>query len=391
MSCEVPFLALAEDYARVRDDVRRRMDAVLESQCFVLGPESEQLESEMRAITGAGYALSCSSGSDGLALALAALDVGPGDAVIVPTFTFFATAGTVVRAGALPVFADVDETTCNISAEHIARSIEVQFEGPPGRRVHRLSGARLAAVVVVHLYGCTADMAGIDEVVRREKLRLIEDAAQAIGARGNRGGAGAWGEVGCFSFYPTKNIGGAGDGGVVTTSDAALASRIARLRVHGAEPGSHLYHECGMNARMAELQAAYINAKLACLEEWTDARVAIAEAYDRGLAAAAGQGWLRLPPLLPAPTHVYHQYVVRITTGRERVRARLAEEGIDTKVFYPLPLHLQPCFDACGVAVGDLPAAESACAEVLSLPIYPTLGHDQVEAVCDRLSELAAP
>jgi len=366
------------------------MDAVLESQCFVLGPETEQLEAEIRAITGADHALSCSSGSDGLALALAALDVGRGAAVIVPSFTFFATAGTVLRAGAEPVFADVDERSCNISAESIARAIDLHFEGPPGGRIHRVSGARLSAVVVVHLYGLTADMADIDEVVAREKLRLIEDAAQAIGARGNRGGAGAWGEVGCFSFYPTKNIGGAGDGGVVTTSNRKIAERISRLRVHGAEPGSQLYHECGMNARMAELQAAYINAKLSCLQEWTEARVAVAAAYHRGLAAAASQGWLGLPPLLPAPAHVYHQYVVRVRRGRDSVRARLAEAGIDTRVFYPLPLHLQPCFAGNGVGQGDLPATESACAEVLSLPIYPTLSLAQVAEVCERLSEIVA-
>ncbi len=383
----VPFVDLKADYLEVRDEVARRFARVLDSQIFVLGEESGQLEATMRALTGAGAAIACSSGSEALCLALRALGVAAGHAVLVPAFTFVATAGSVARAGALPVFTDVDPRTFTLGTAELTRAIDREFTGTPGARVHRRTGARLRALVAVHLYGRAADMGAIGELAETERIDVIEDAAQAIGARGDCGAVGAWGRVGCFSFYPTKNIGGAGDGGVVTTRDPALDERIRALREHGRRAGTELYEDCGGNARLAELAAAYINAKLARLAAWTEARNELARVYRAGLAGLASRGRLVLPEPLESPAHVWHQFVVRVPGARERVRARLATAGVETRVFYGRPLHLQPCFAGHGHREGDFPQCELAAREVLSLPIYPSLGRERAERVCDALSQ----
>jgi dTDP-4-amino-4,6-dideoxygalactose transaminase len=387
----VPFLELAADFAAVREDVERRFQAVLESQAFVLGDQGRELEASLGRLTGAADAIACSSGSDALYLATLALGIGPGDAVLVPAFTFFASAGAIHRAGAVPVFTDVDPATLNVGARELACALDRTCSGPVGARVHRASGARVKALVAVHLYGRAAAMSAIGALAADERLAIVEDAAQAIGATGELGPVGAWGDVGCFSFYPTKNVGGAGDGGALTTREKRLANHLRRLRVHGAETSAHVHEECGINARLGELQAAYVNAKLGRLAAWTRERERLAADYRRRLAALVARERLTLPPEAPAGGHVYHQFVVRIAGGRrDEVQARLVAEGVDTRVFYPLPLHLQPCFAFLEGKPGDLPNAESAAQDVLCLPIYPTLGEDRLGIVCERLAAVLA-
>jgi dTDP-4-amino-4,6-dideoxygalactose transaminase len=385
----VPFLELAEDYRAVRSEALARIEAVLDSQIFVLGGQTVELERELMRTTTASHAIACSSGSDALYLALAAARIGPGDAVGVPAFTFFASAGAVVRAGAIPVFLDVDaDTLCLDSAVVPASAARLRECG--GRLVEAGSGAPLRAIIAVHLYGRACDMRGLEATLAglTDPPLVIEDAAQAIGARGNLAPVGAWGTAACFSFYPTKNLGGAGDGGAVTTDDAVLAARVARLRVHGANEASYLHEDCGINARLGELQAAYLNAKLPQLAAWTKQRSRLASLYDARLAGLAGADRLVLPAAARTGSHVHHQYTVRVPGRRDEVRAAMARRGVDTRVFYPVPLHLQPCFAALGYRSGELPVSESAARTVLSLPIYPSLGEDRLELVCAAL-ELA--
>lgn len=380
------FLALDHEYREVEAEVSRRFRDVLETQSFVLGRQTSELEAAMCALTGARHAVACSSGSDALYLALRAFGVGPGTAVLVPAYTFIATAEAIVNAGAVPVFTDVDPATLEVGAAELRNTIASDFDDGGSGLVHRATGARLAAAVVVHLFGRACRMKEIDEVATCFGFRIIEDAAQAIGARGDQGAVGAWGAAGCFSFYPTKNLGGAGDGGVVTTQDAEAAGRLARLRVHGAGAGP-FHEELGVNARMGELQAAYVNAKWSRLETWNRARQEIATAYDAAMADLAGAGRLRVltPGRLPAHTH--HQYAVGVPAARRAgVLEALGAAQIDARVFYPIPLHRQPCFRLFGSGGAALPAAEAAAAEILCLPIHPFVEPRQVTQVRDVLA-----
>mgnify|MGYP001464777169 CR=1 FL=1 len=386
----VTFVDLGRDWAEVDGEARRRIDGVLESQIFVGGPETVQLEESLARLVGSSHAVACSSGSDAIYLSLLALGLGPGDAVLVPSFTFFATAGAVVRAGARPVFVDLDPETFNSGPGRFEAAIEAEFEGPPGQRRHRRSGQRLAALLPVHLFGRLADLEGLVSLARSEQVHMIEDAAQAIGARGSDGGAGTVGDTGCLSFYPTKNLGGAGDGGMVLTGQAELAARLRRLRTHGVGEQAYLHSEVGINARMGELQAAVLNAKLDRLEAWTRARADLASLYRQGLTALAAAGRLGLGEDADFPQHVYHQFAVRVFDGRDRVREQLAAAGVQTAVFYPLPLHLQSCMSEFGYRPGDLPAAEQAAAEVLCLPIHPGLAVGDVDRVCAALASALA-
>jgi len=390
MRDRISFLALEREYREVEADVERRFRRVLDTQSFVLGEQSAELERCMRELTGARHAAACSSGSDALYLALRALDVRRGSAVLVPAYTFIATAEAIVNVGAVPVFTDVDPATLVVGPREIEAAVATQFVARDGGWVHRHSGARLAAAVVVHLFGRAAAMGAIAEVATCFGLRIIEDAAQAIGAAGDRGGVGAWGAAGCFSFYPTKNLGGAGDGGIVTTNDAAVAARVARLRVHGAGEGP-LHEELGINARMGELQAAYLNAKWPRWRVWTEARERLASAYDRSLAELAAAGRVGLLASGSMPAHVHHQYAVRIPGGRrEHVRAALGAGGIDSRVFYPVPLHRQPCFDGYGCAERGFPVSEAAAEEILCLPVHPFLDESDVSFVCAALAAALA-
>jgi dTDP-4-amino-4,6-dideoxygalactose transaminase len=385
----IRFLALAEEYRAVEGEVGARFARVLGSQSFVLGRETQALEAAMARLTGARHAVAVSSGSDALFLALEALGIGRGSAVLVPAYTYIASAGAVVHAGAVPVFTDVDRETLNVGPAEIDSALAVQFEARDGGYSHRASGARLAALLVVHLFGRIAPMREIAAAAARLGIPVIEDAAQAIGAAGEAGAAGAIGAAGCFSFYPTKNLGGAGDGGVVTTNDPALAERIVRLRVHGAD-GTPLHRELGINARMGELQAAYLNAKWPRLEEWNRARDHLAAAYAHGLAALP-QEQIAALPLERAPRNVHHQLAVRVRGGRRgEVAAALARAGIETRVFYPVGLHRQPCFGEYGAGEQKLPITDTAADEILCLPIHPFLDENDVAAVCDALGRALA-
>ncbi len=379
---KVEFLGLAAEYQEVRDQVLERIHAVLETQTFVLGEQTGELEASMTDWAGVPHAVACSSGSDALTLALMALGVGSGHAVIVPSFTFFATAGAVARVGALPVMADVDPLTHNMHASELSATVEKEFRSQAdGRWLHRGSGAELRAVIVVHLYGRAAPMRELTGLTGELGVDLIEDAAQAIGARTDCGPAGSVGRIGCFSFYPTKNLGGAGDGGMLTTSDTALAQRLTALRVHGAAPGSYRHEETGMNGRMGELQAAYLNAKVPRLKAWTELRAKAAEGYRLELRELESASLCFAPASAVAGSHVYHQFVVRIPEGRDAVAEHLRADGVDCRVFYPLPLHLQPCFAPLGYEPGSLPVSERDCRQVLALPMGVHVGRDQIEAV----------
>ncbi len=381
---KVPYLALADDFAEVADRVMRRFEGVLERQQFVLGPETAALEAAIAEYSGAHHAVACSSGSDALYLAMLALGIGAGDAVIVPALTFFASAGAVARAGARPIFADVDPAALTMEREQLEQSLKENFERREGGYFCRRSGARLAAVVAVHLYGRPVDVAGLRRALAPVKVAIIEDAAQAIAAGRPGAMVGALGDLGCFSFYPTKNLGGAGDGGAVTTGDGEIARRLRRLRVHGADDGADEYFDCGINARLGELQAAFLNAKLERLDAWTERRRRLASAYRAGLAALEQRGALWLPEAVAG--HVYHQFTVRVPGGSLGLRRQLEADGVATRVFYPVPLHLQPCFGDLGQGRGSLPESERAVGEILSLPIFPALSEQQQQFVCDRLS-----
>lgn len=368
----VPLLDLTRQFAEYRDEAMAEVARVFDSQRFILGEQGAALEKELAAFLGASHAIGVSSGTDALLAALMALDVGPGDEVVVPSFTFFATAGVVSRLNARPVFADVEPDTLTLSPESFERAIT----------------AHTRAVVPVHLYGQSADLDPILDVARRRGIAVVEDACQAIGARYRGRCVGTFGEVGAFSFFPTKNLGAAGDAGLVTAEDPGLAARLRRLRVHGMEP-KYFHAEVGGNFRLDEIQAAVLRVKLKRLAGWNARRAAIAAEYRKRLARADAAGRLSLPKVGPDRDHIYHQFVVRVP-DRDTVRARLAEAGIGAEVYYPVPLHLQECFATLGGKSGDLPESERAAREVLALPIWPELTGDEVAAVADALEAAVA-
>ncbi len=366
----IPLLDLKRQYADIEDEVRAAVDRVLASQGFVLGPEVEAFEEEMAEYLGVPHAVGVASGTDALLLPLKAMEAETGDEVIVPTFTFFATAGATWNAGLRPVFCDVDPGTFNVTVETL----------------EAVRSPRTRAVIPVHLFGQMAPMEEIQAWADRHGILVLEDAAQAVGARrrGGPGGestmAGAWGQMGAFSFFPTKNLGGFGDGGMVTARDDELAERIRKLRVHG---GRQMYHHemVGTNSRLDALQAAVLRAKLPHLDGWAAGRRENACLYD-GLLSGVDE--VEVPLVLEGNFHVYNQYTVRVE-GRDELRSHLGERGIGSGVYYPVPLHLQACFAPLGGAEGDLPVAESLCRRVLSLPIFPELGAESVETVGEAI------
>ena len=360
----VPMLDLKAQYHTIKDDVLARMMSVIERQQFVMGPEVAALEQAIAAVTDVKHAVACASGTDALLLPLHALGLKPGDEVIGPAFTFFATAGAIHNAGGTPVFADIDPVTFNITPEAIEAAIT----------------PRTRAIIIVHLFGQMADMKRIAALAARHDLALIEDGAQSIGARRNIDGAwrspGQLGTVATLSFFPTKNVGGWGDGGMMTTQDSALAERLRKLRVHG---GARQYHhdEVGFNSRLDSLQAAVLLAKLPHLAQWNAARRAHAEYYSTALAGCAA---VTTPATDPANEHIWHQYTIR-AERRDGLMAHLKERGIGCAIYYPLPLHLQPCFAHLGYRRGALPVTEAAMDSVLSLPVYPELTKAQQDEV----------
>ena len=367
---KVPLLDLRAQYATIHEDVDRAVREVVEAQRFILGPAVEQLEAEMCDYLGVAHAVGCASGTDAILLALRALDLAPGDEVVVPAFTFFATAGAVWNAGLKPVFCDIDPVTYNVTAETVAEALT----------------ERTRAIVVVHLFGQMAEMGPLLELGAARGVAVIEDAAQAIGARQqSRTGvaaAGSLGAAGCFSFFPSKNLGGFGDGGLITTGDAVLAERLRKLRVHG---GKQMYHHemVGTNSRLDALQAAVLSAKLPYLEGWSERRRDNARFYDEHLSHADG---LTLPATAAGNTHVFNQYTVR-TDRRDALQQHLDACGVGTGIYYPVPLHLQECFATLGYQAGSLPESERAAQQVLSLPIYPELSPAELEHVAACVSE----
>jgi dTDP-4-amino-4,6-dideoxygalactose transaminase len=371
----VPLLDLKSQYESLKPELDSAIERVVSSQQFVMGPEVEGLEAEIASYVGTPHAVGCASGTDALLLPLKALDPEPGDEVILPAFTFFATAGAVWNAGFTPVFCDIDPVTFNVDADALTA----------------VWTDRTRAVIPVHLFGQMAPMEEICALASERGVVVIEDAAQAIGASRRRsapGGdgppvmAGAWGEVGALSFFPTKNLGGFGDGGMVVARDAGLAEKVAKLRVHG---GRQMYHHemVGTNSRLDALQAAVLRVKLGALEGWTEARRSNAELYLDGLTDVPG---IVLPATLEGNRHVYNQFTIR-AERRDELREYLGGKGIGSGVYYPVPLHLQQCFGALGGDVGDLPECELACREVLSLPVFPELGEERVEIVIDAVRE----
>jgi dTDP-4-amino-4,6-dideoxygalactose transaminase len=365
----VPLLDLNRQYQPLKDQIGEALARVCESGAFVLGPDVERLETGIARYCQTRHAVGCASGSDALLLALMALDIGIGDEVILPSFTFFATASAVTRLGARPVFADIDPKTFNVDP----------------RQVERLVGPATKAIIPVHLFGQCADMDAIGRIAQAASLPVIEDAAQAIGAefRGRR--AGSIGEIGCFSFYPTKNLGGGGDGGMLATGRSDLADRLRLLRVHGMQP-KYFHPVIGINSRLDSFQAAVLNVKLPHLDRWTAMRQANAERYTRMLTDAGLDRVIGLPECAPDRRHVWNQYVVRVPGERRGpLREFLAEAKIASEIYYPLGLHDQDCFQGQRGSTAELPETERAAQEVLALPIFPELTADEQQVVVDRM------
>jgi dTDP-4-amino-4,6-dideoxygalactose transaminase len=380
----VPLLDLKPQYEPLAAEIQTAIERVCASQHFILGPAVREFESSVAAYCQCRHGIGVSSGTDALLLALMALGIGTGDAVITSPFTFFATAGTIARTGARPLFCDIDPFDFNVSPAAVAELLERQCERRGEELIHRTSGARVRALMPVHLYGQLADMAPLMETARRYGLKVIEDAAQAIGAADAlKRRAGSFGDVGCLSFFPTKNLGAFGDAGMCVTNDAALAERIAVLRVHGGKP--KYYHALiGGNFRIDELQAAVLNIKLPHLDEWTAARQRNAAFYDAAFARSGPAGAVRAPRARSRVRHIFNQYVVRVRE-RDALREHLTSAGVGTEIYYPVPLHLQQCFAYLGHKAGDYPLAEQAAAETLALPIYPELSETQLQYVVDSI------
>jgi dTDP-4-amino-4,6-dideoxygalactose transaminase len=382
---QVPLLDLKPQYQPLAAEIQAAIAKVCASQGFILGPAVKQLEASVATYSQCQFGIGVSSGTDALLLALMALEIGPGDAVITSPFTFFATAGTIARAGALPVFCDIDPDTFNLAPAAVQACIESQCELRNGQLVVRKNGARVRALMPVHLYGQMADMPALMKLARANSLRVIEDAAQAIGsedAAGHR--ACSYGHVGCLSFFPTKNLGAFGDAGMCVANDPALAERLDILRVHGGKP-KYFHAFIGGNFRLDELQAAILNVKLKHLDAWTTGRQSNAAFYDRAFAAAGLRGALVTPVPARQGRHIYNQYIIRVR-DRDRLRQYLGEQGIGTEIYYPVPLHLQKCFAYLGHGSGDFPESERAAEETLALPIFPELAETQLQYVVDTIA-----
>jgi dTDP-4-amino-4,6-dideoxygalactose transaminase len=361
----VPLCDLQGQYRELKPQLEQALQRVLASGQVILGPEVAALEEEVARYCGTGHAVGCASGTDALLLALEALDIGPGDEVILPPFTFFATAGAICRCGARPVFADIDPVTYNLDPLQVENKIT----------------ERTRAIFVVHLFGQTADMEPLWRVAERHNLAILEDAAQAFGASYQGKRTGTLGAMGCFSFYPTKNLGAYGDAGMVVTNDPEWAARLKCLRVHGMEP--KYYHKyLGWNARLDALQAALLRVKLPHVDAWIEARQAVARRYDTLLEENHLGHFLQRPVVRPNRKHVFNQYVVRVAQNqRDALLRHLKGDQIGCEIYYPVPLHVQECLAHLGYHEGDFPASEEACRSVLALPMYPELTLDQQRRV----------
>ena len=435
----IPVLDLKRQYESICEEIDAAILEVVRSGKYVLGPYVQEFEEKAAEYCGCKHAIGVASGTDALLLSLKALGIGPGDGVILPSFTFFATAGVIHNVGATPVFCDIDPKTFNLDPEDVRRILEDAARGrwPVARGKGRGDSStshkpqavdsipRIKAIIPVHLYGQMADMNEILAVAAEYDLAVVEDAAQAIGAEywgmeqhvagsqwrvddpqadSGEGGvspqatshsprergtvsrrAGTLGDLGCFSFYPTKNLGAYGDGGMVTTNDDELADRVRLLRVHGARP-KYYHRMVGVNSRLDAIQAAILGVKLAHLDDWSAARAAVADRYDEALADVSG---IVTPHRATDRTHIFHQYTIRVLDGRrDALREQLKDKGIGTMIYYPVPLHLQECFGHLGYHKGRLPESERATGEVLSLPIFPELASVECDAVAQEIRDL---
>jgi dTDP-4-amino-4,6-dideoxygalactose transaminase len=365
---QIPLLDLRAQHRQIREEVLAEIIRVIDSQKFILGEDVQKLEQEIAAYSGTQFAVGCASGSDALFLALLGLGIGPGDEVLTTPYTFFATVGAIHRAGAVPVFVDIEPGTFNMDMNRV----EEAFQSHP----------KIKAVIPIHLFGGCADMDPLCRMANERGIAIIEDAAQSIGAEYNGRRAGSIGEIGCFSFFPSKNLGGYGDGGMVTTSDPGLRERLAALRVHGSK--RKYYHDwVGINSRLDALQAAVLRVKLRYLDGWTEGRQKNAALYRKWI------GELNVPvvPATPAPyqtRHIYNQFCI-VSERRDQLQAYLKENGTGTEVYYPLPLHLQVCFRDLGHREGDFPVSERLAKESLALPVHSELTADEIEHICGLL------
>jgi dTDP-4-amino-4,6-dideoxygalactose transaminase len=370
---DVPLLDLKAQLPQIREEVLAAITRVVDSQKFILGEEVKRLEEEIAAYSRAPFGVGCASGSDALFLALLSLGIQPGDEVLTTPYTFFATAGAIARAGAIPVFADIEPDTYNID---VPRAAEVLDRHP-----------RVRAIIPIHLFGACADMDPLLDIARPKGIPIIEDAAQSIGAEYKGRRAGTLGDVACFSFFPSKNLGGYGDGGMLCTANEELAERLRALRVHGAKK-KYIHQWVGINSRLDALQAAVLRVKLRYLDSWTQSRQENAAHY-RALLKTINAPVSAPEPAAHTSRHVYNQFVV-LCPKRDHLQSYLKQQGIGTEVYYPLPLHLQECFAGLGFKHGDFPVSERLAAESLALPVYPELSFEDIEHVCRTIDEFYA-
>lgn len=364
----VPLLDLKAQFGEIRKEVMAAVETVCEEQGFVLGPRVVELERALAGYVGTTHAVGVASGSDALLLSLMAVGVGPGDEVITVPFTFFATVSAISRLGAKPVFVDISPDSFNLDPAQIEKKIT----------------ARTKAVIPVHLFGQCAEMEAINEIAKRKRFKVVEDACQAIGAARNGVQAGALGDMGCFSFFPSKNLGGFGDGGLITTNDRTLSDTVAMLRVHGSRT-RYVHELVGINSRLDALQAAVLTVKLKYLDRWTEGRRRNATRYERLFEDAKLLERVTLPKTEAGNFHVFNQFTIR-AQKRDELKAHLKDKGVGTEIYYPVPMHLQNCFKELGCQKGSLPVSERAAEEVLSLPIYAELTDDQLAYVVDQIA-----
>ncbi len=387
---KIPIVDLRAQYETIRDQVRQAIDKVNESQQFILGPAVSEFESQMAAYLSCGHAVGVASGSDALLLALMALDIGPGDAVITTPFTFFSTVSSITRLGAKPLFVDIDSDNYLISADKARKFLQARAQAGDKTR-DRETGLRIRAILPVHLFGQCCAMNELIDLSQRYHLQIVEDVAQACGARMSIGDkikfAGSIGDFGCFSFFPSKNLGGFGDGGMVTANSRELVENVVMLRRHGER--TKYYHEVtGLNSRLDSLQAAVLMVKQQYLETWCEERIQRAEMYHKLFRRSGllGNGVTSIPPSITDKSHVFNNYVIGAEC-RDELKQFLAEKGIQSEIYYPLPLHLQKCFAHLGYKKGDFPQAELAASRVLALPLYPELTASQQEIVVGAIRD----
>src|ERR1700722_19395881 len=382
---QVPLLDLKVQYRGLKSQIQAAIEKVCASQNFILGPAVRELETKVAAYSQCRYGIGVSSVTDALLGTLMALEIGAGDEVITSPYTFFATGGTIARTGARPLFCDIDPDSFNISPRALEALLEERCELRDGAWVNRRTGGRIKALMPVHLYGQLCDMQALMVTSQRLGLHVIEDAAQAIGAEDEAGKrAGSIGDIGCLSFFPTKNLGAFGDAGMCVANEQGLAERLDILRVHGGKP--KYYHAfIGGNFRLDEIQAAVLNVKLKHLDSWTAGRQENASFYDAAFAKAKLGDAVQTPRAVAGGRHIYNQYVIRVRE-RDRLRAHMATAGVGSEIYYPIPLHLQKCFEYLGHKAGDFPHSEAAAAETLALPIFPELTEMQLQYVVDTIA-----